>query len=316
MLPDWDNIDFTARRVVIAFDSDMMVKPSVRGALEGLKRALEFRGAVVRYCLMPALPDGTKCGLDDAFASGLTRAVLEDMTVDALPSAVPVALQTRRAADVQSREVVWVWEQWLPAGMLGLFAGYGGSGKSTIALQIAAQCSAGGHLPDGKPAPLLNTLIFAAEDSPEHTITPRLMTLGADLGRIHIVDGIPSATSDPSWVQLRAHVAMIEQTVHDLDIGLVIIDPVSSYIGDANSDKESDVRAALTPLVKMAERTGAAVLMIRHVSKSGDGTRAASRILGSTAWHDIPRVAWMLQRSTSRKRTQMEPETRAGYWAS
>lgn len=237
----------------------------------------------------------TKRGLDDAFHDGFTRADLTACIVDDLPASGDQAtLQTRKGSDIEPREITWLQRAWLPFGMIGLFAGYGGGGKSTTALHIAAAGSVGGTFPDGQPAPRFNTLYFAAEDSPEHTIVPRLQAMGADLDRIHIVDGIPQAGGDPGWVQLRNHAAAIERTIVALSIGLVIVDPVSSYIGDANSDRESDVRAAIMPLVKVAERTGAAVLLIRHVSKAGDGARAASRILGSTAWHDIPRVVWML----------------------
>ncbi len=208
-------------------------------------------------------------------------------------SAAP-RLITRLASTIEAKDVEWLWKPWLPAGMLALFAGYGGAGKSTVSLHIASACSKGGYLPDGQRAPMLNTLIFAAEDSPEHTIVPRLRAMGADVDRVRIVDGVRETNGDPGWVQLRNHAALIEQAVMDHQIGLVIIDPVSSYIGDANSDRESDVRNALTPLVQVAERTRATVLMIRHVSKMGDSSRAASRILGSTAWHDIPRAVWML----------------------
>lgn len=221
------------------------------------------------------------------------RAAVDDLTDYDAP-AVPFRLRTRQASAIEPKHIEWVWKPWLPAGMLALFAGYGGSGKSTVALDIAAACSTGGILPDGQPAPVLNTLIFAAEDSPEHTIVPRLIAMGADLDCIHVVDGVARDEGEPTWVQLRAHVALIEHAVKDHKIGLVIIDPVSSFIGDANSDRESDVRTTVTPLVGLAERTGCAVLLIRHVSKIGDGTRAASRILGSTAWHDIPRAVWML----------------------
>lgn len=221
------------------------------------------------------------------------RAATEDpRDFDDQPAAF--RLLTRNAATIEPQLVDWLWQGWLPFGMLCLYAGYGGIGKSTIALWIVSQCSIGGKMPDGQPAPLLNTLIFASEDSPSHTIIPRLMAMGADLNRIEIVDGAGYNSEDPNWVQLREHIAVIEQAVTDHDIGLIVIDPVSSFIGDANSDRESDVRAALTPLVAMAERTGCAVLMIRHVSKAGDGSRAASRILGSTAWHDMPRTVWML----------------------
>lgn len=211
------------------------------------------------------------------------------------PSTLPTSgLKLRQASEITPREIDWLWERWLPMCMLTLFAGYGGSGKSATALAIAAALTTGGTLPDGSSAPLTNVLILAAEDSPEYTLVPRLIALGANLERVHFVDGVLRDDEVAGWIQLREHIALIEATVRNYSIGLVIIDPVSSYIGDGNSDRESDVRSALMPVVQMAERTGVAVLMIRHVSKGGDNSRAASRILGSTAWHDVPRVAWML----------------------
>lgn len=204
-------------------------------------------------------------------------------------------LALRWVSDITSRLIDWLWWSWLPLGMLTLFAGYGGGGKSTVALQIAAAVTTGGKLPDGSIAPLGKVLYFAAEDSAEHTIRPRLEAMGADMSRVAIVDGILQPGKDPGWVQLQQHIGHIEHAVAEHGFTLVVIDPISSYIGDANSDRESDVRTALTPLAKMAERTGCAVLMIRHLSKGGgDGRRAASRILGSTAWTDVPRVVWIL----------------------
>ena len=229
------------------------------------------------------------------FATRLREATADPVNEDERsPESAGLRLLTRRASEIDPRDIDWLWKPWLPAGMVGVFAGYGGSGKSTVALSIAAAGSTAGTLPDGQTAPLVSTLIFAAEDSPEHTIIPRLIALDADLDRIHVVDGVGRPGDEPGWVTLRNTVPLIEQSVREHAIGLVIIDPVSSFIGDANGDKESDVRSGIMPIVAMAERTGCAVLLIRHVSKAGDGVRAAGRILGSTAWHDIPRVAWML----------------------
>lgn len=84
-LPDWDEIALKGREVVIAFDSDVMTKDRVRDALDSLSLWLTYRGAIVRYCLLPDLPDGSKCGLDDYLAAGHTRADLEALVVDALP---------------------------------------------------------------------------------------------------------------------------------------------------------------------------------------------------------------------------------------
>lgn len=88
-LPDWKEIALRGRRVNIAYDSDVMTKTSVRGALERLSQYLDMQGADVRYVLMPDLPDGSKCGLDDWFVSGGTVLQLEEAhTVDVLPGSV------------------------------------------------------------------------------------------------------------------------------------------------------------------------------------------------------------------------------------
>lgn len=203
-------------------------------------------------------------------------------------------LRLRRASEIEPKAVDWLMEGYIPAGMVTLLAGYGGCGKSTVALSIAAACSVGGKLPNGDVAPICNTMILAAEDSAAHTTVPRLAALGADMDRILLEDGLITDNDQPGWVQLRQHILQIEEAIVANEIGLVIIDPVSSYIDDANSDRESDVRQALMPVVDMAERRGCTVLLIRHVSKSGQTSRAASRILGSTAWHDVPRSVLML----------------------
>lgn len=70
VLPDWEDIALNGREVVLAFDSDVMAKASVRGALDRLSALLKQRGARVRYLLMPDLQNGVKCGLDDWFANG------------------------------------------------------------------------------------------------------------------------------------------------------------------------------------------------------------------------------------------------------
>lgn len=65
---DWDDVGIKRRGIVIAFDSDVMVKPSVRTALERLARFLDARGAAeVRYLVLPDDVD-SKTGLDDFLA--------------------------------------------------------------------------------------------------------------------------------------------------------------------------------------------------------------------------------------------------------
>lgn len=71
-LPDWEDIALNGRSVVLAFDSDVMTKAAVRDALNRLSAFLKQRKAHVRFLLLPELPNGAKCGLDDWFARGGT----------------------------------------------------------------------------------------------------------------------------------------------------------------------------------------------------------------------------------------------------
>jgi hypothetical protein len=69
-LPDWEAIALNGRQVYLAFDSDVMTKPTVFAALERLGSFLGSRKAIVRYVYLPAGPGGVKTGLDDFLASG------------------------------------------------------------------------------------------------------------------------------------------------------------------------------------------------------------------------------------------------------
>jgi len=67
-LPDWHDIALNGRRLVLAFDSDVTVKPAVRRALAELAGYLAAKGAKVEYLHLPDDGDG-KTGLDDYIAT-------------------------------------------------------------------------------------------------------------------------------------------------------------------------------------------------------------------------------------------------------
>lgn len=64
-LPELEAIAWEGREVYVAFDSDAVRKPEVRGALTHLADELLARGAHVFEVVLPDLPDVGKTGLDD-----------------------------------------------------------------------------------------------------------------------------------------------------------------------------------------------------------------------------------------------------------
>lgn len=64
------------------------------------------------------------------------------------------------------------------------------------------------------------------------------------------------------------------------NVRLIIIDPVSAYIGKTNDSNNAEIRGLMAPLSVMAADTGAAVVLITHLNKS-TSQDAIGRVIGS-----------------------------------
>lgn len=84
VLPDLAKVKFLDRKVILAFDSDVMVKVSVQKALVALAGYLTSQGALVKYTYLPELEAGEKTGLDDFLAAGNTVPQLWEHVADEL----------------------------------------------------------------------------------------------------------------------------------------------------------------------------------------------------------------------------------------
>ncbi len=302
-LPDWEQIALNGREVMLAFDSDVMTRASVRDALDRLSAFLRGKGAKVCYLVLPPLSDGAKCGLDDWFARGKRTAALGDYIVAKLPplegaaSSTPVApprLAFRYMRDVQEREIDWIWNGWLPKGMLTLLGGYAGDGKSTLTTALAAALSIGGTLPDGTAAPLVKTLMVTTEDDVETVVKPRLAVHGMNPDNIITLDGVPLPEGGERAFNIRTDLPLLRQVVVEEGIRLVVIDPLSGVLASGDRNSEGEVRDALTPLIKMGEDTGCAVLGIMHIGKNDGQAKAHQKLMGSTAFTALARSVWMV----------------------
>lgn len=303
-LPDWEQVALNGRDVILAFDSDCMTKRSVRGALDRLAAFLTGRGATVGYCIMPDLPGGAKCGLDDFFAQGrgrtfddLCACIVETLPPLAHADAVPDdddEPELLRLSEAPSETIEWLWPGWIPRRMLTILGGYGGDGKSTVMASLIGAWTTGGTLPDGAAAPATNVLMLSAEDDVSYAIRPRLETHGAAIDRVFLLKGTRTSEGRSRWLDLRRDVAVMERVIREHEIGLVVIDPLSSYLPKADRNSEGDIRDALQPLMGLMERTDVAVVGIMHVGKAADGRRASQRLLGSTAFTALARSVLMV----------------------
>ncbi len=270
-LPEWEEVRLWGRSVFVVFDSDVMVKSSVQAALERLVGFLRGRGARAGIVYLPDAPDGSKQGVDDYLASGAgTVRDLERMAQDRLREiGAPVGTLL---SEVEPEHVEWLWPGRIPLGKLTVVDGDPGLGKSAMTLDIAARVSAGLELPDGERCEPAGVVLMSAEDGLADTIRPRLDAAGADTKRILALTTKTDSQNTEQMISIPEDLSLIEHEIKRVGARLVVVDPLMAFLsGDTNSHRDQDVRRALAPLAALAQRTGAAVLIVRHLNKTSGG---------------------------------------------
>lgn len=204
-----------------------------------------------------------------------------------------------RLSDVEPEEVKWLWPGRIAQGKLTILAGDPGLGKSFLSCDFAARISRGSAWPDDPKnrAPIGGVVILNCEDDLADTIQPRLVKHGANLTRIVSLSAVRDASNKNRKrpFDLARDLPALETAIRELgDCRLVIIDPISAYLGaDVNSHDNAEVRALLTPLSEMAARHSVAVVAVSHLNKGGGGA-AIYRTMGSIAFAATARAVWFV----------------------
>jgi len=313
-IPDWLRIALKDRKVTILYDVNGRTNGSVQAARAMLTRELAGRGARVYHFVWPNDTPAEVNGIDDMIA-----AVGAATAMELIEAAVPAwhgtrgkeskpfpgslsagSLATRRLVDIQSRPVCWLWPGRIARGKLTIIAGNPGLGKSQVTASIAAVVTTGGRWPvDRQQCRIGDVLFLSAEDDAADTLRPRLEAAGADLRRVHVVEGVIAGyTQDGSrkdrTFSLEKDLQALESKLSELrDVALVVIDPISAYLGDVDSHKNADVRGLLAPLSELAARHNTAIIGVSHLNKAG-GAQALMRVTGSLAFVAAARAAYLV----------------------
>lgn len=229
---------------------------------------------------------------------GEAARVREDLT--ALSEAIAVApaagsprgVQLVRLSDIEPAPVRWLSRGRVAVGKLTLLVGDPGLGKSFVTIDLAARVSRGLAWLEADAQPLAGpgaVVFLSAEDDPADTIRPRLDSAGADANRVYILTAMRGERGDRAFDLSRDLSALEVAAASIPDLRLIVIDPISAYLGATDSHKNAEMRAVLGPLAAFAARRDVAVLCVSHLNKAS-GMAAIHRTIGSVAFAASARV--------------------------
>ena len=176
----------------------------------------------------------------------------------------PVELEVIHASQIEPKEIKWLWYPYIPFGKITLLQGDPGDGKSKLMLSIAALLSKGEALPftDEETEPM--TIIYqTTEDDADDTVVPRFNSADGNGENLIFIK------EDEKTLSFGDN--RIREAIEKYNAKLLILDPLSSYIGEnCSMNNANETRAEFNHLIAVAKDTGCAIVIIAHMNKMKD----------------------------------------------
>ena len=166
-------------------------------------------------------------------------------------------------ADLQPQPVEWLWQHRLAAGTLAMISGEPGSGKTWVALAIAAALTRGRDPFTGEKLRPTTVLYASAEHPAAQVIQPRFAGLHGDPARLVVLRRAISARSMSSPDSALRDLDHVLRKTH---AHLVILDPWDG-LWEVDLDRATQTHPLLDRLGRLAELHRCCILLIRHLVK-------------------------------------------------
>jgi hypothetical protein len=141
-------------------------------------------------------------------------------------------------------------------------------------------------------------LLISCEDDLADTVVPRLLAAGADLSKVHHVQGVRDDGGRVLPFSMSHYQLMEAELAARPDIRAVVIDPAGAYIGRSGIDdhKDSELRALLSPMAELAARRQVTVILVKHFHK-GLTAKAVHKVCGSAGYVNAARAVFVVTSS-------------------
>ncbi len=200
-------------------------------------------------------------------------------------------LEIIKGSEIEPKEVEWLWHPYIPYGKVTLIQGDPGDGKSTFVLNLAALLTTSRPLPftDEEREPI--TVIYQnTEDDADDTVLPRFINADGNPDRLLFIN--------ESKKSLNFSDERISEAIRQTGAKLLILDPLSSYIGgDVSLNLANEVRGQFNSLINAARENKCAIVVVGHMNKA-QGLKALYRTTGSIDVVGAVRSALLIARTS------------------
>ncbi len=194
----------------------------------------------------------------------------------------------------------FVIERIAPERQVTLFTGPGSAGKSLLGQQLATAMAAGVSCLGLEVKPGVAVYLTCEDDADE--LHRRQLAICAALrvdmasldGRLHLIsrvgelDNVLTTVSEKGDTLPSASFVRLSATVRSVGSSLIVLDNVA-HLFDGNENDRGEVTQFVNLLNRLAQETGAAILMLAHPNKAGDDYS------GSTGWNNAVRSRVFLE---------------------
>ena len=180
------------------------------------------------------------------------------------PRDYDVLLEVKSLASIveTAEDPRWFINGIIPRRGLMILGGKAGSWKSTFTLFLAHKISCGGEVFDGLRVEERTRILWLDGENGEQFFKHRANLLG-----LNSLDGIGVITPARLRLDSEDHVEKLRELISRGSYGLVIVDPLSAFLGDVDENDAVEMANIMYRVRQIAYETNCLILVIDHARK-------------------------------------------------
>lgn len=236
---------------------------------------------------------------------------------EAVDDGKPVLPIVTSGDQIPDKQIKFLWKDRF-SYQFGLLAGRQGLGKSMLVGYLAAKITTATFKSwgDGAPCPTGSVMFFTPEGGESLTMQ-RIRNMGGNVKNLFFYSGLgsgrlrPDGTLDTDLDPVVSDTVNLTQAIDAAEkktgqkVHLIIIDPITDFMGDIKQNDNAEVTRALRGLDYLAVERNICILGVKHLNKTANTSAAVYNVGGSNAFTSKPRFVYLLDQTPESRKAEL-----------